>query len=556
MKKISIILAIIMLLGLLSSCEGIGDGSIEKDLTKSESFENEVKNKTFEFSYEIERTEYLRGAEIRITATVKNISGKVQKYMGCSGNDYIPMAELYCLNGEGEYCGRIDFEPIMFPCDIREKKIEKGAVGSHTYVFNIPDDAVCGEYSLKLWRGEDSRVFENILKITDVTAQNVNDKYNYSPISVSAGGASVNPIRGGTSTYVQNADGTSMIGCDGLGVWLYLGNDKTDLSTFPLLMLEGKLKVEFPEHTKLEGIIIYDLKGNRIGGFSSVIRDVEALSAGEYVIVLKTVYDTSGVSQTEYETTHYDDFFRLSVPDKRSRDRIDKYGYSPVSVISGDVEINPLRTYLYSSYHKDGEGYEGDGLGVLALFEDNEFSYLDLPYIILTGEGGINWSHPANVTVGYVKIYRLDYSEMHFDAEFLSDISKLPEGEYIVVFHEKEDFDEYTTYGYESVFRLIVHEQAVKSFSFATVKEIYKPGDPGVKTSGFKNKSESSVANSTEAVERAKNECTIGYDTVTVLHDGWDDVWSVTFSTCGTLGGCQTVYLDSKGITLLIVYGE
>ena len=59
-----------------------------------------------------------------------------------------------------------------------------------------------------------------------------------------------------------------------------------------------------------------------------------------------------------------------------------------------------------------------------------------------------------------------------------------------------------------------------------------------------------------EAAERAKNECTIGYDTVSVLHDGWDDVWSITFYTRGTLGGTQSVYLDKNGITLLIVYGE
>ena len=92
MKKLSIILTIIMLVGLFASCDGIGDSSLE----------NVEKNKIFEFSYEIENTEYLRGGEIRIKAAVMNISGKVQKYMGCSGNDYIPMAELYCLNGEGE----------------------------------------------------------------------------------------------------------------------------------------------------------------------------------------------------------------------------------------------------------------------------------------------------------------------------------------------------------------------------------------------------------------------------------------------------------------------
>jgi hypothetical protein len=73
---------------------------------------------------------------------------------------------------------------------------------------------------------------------------------------------------------------------------------------------------------------------------------------------------------------------------------------------------------------------------------------------------------------------------------------------------------------------------------------------------GFKNTAESPVANSGEAAERAKNECTIGYDTVTVKYDDWEKIWAVTFYTRGTLGSCQTVYLNNKGITRLIVYGE
>lgn len=73
---------------------------------------------------------------------------------------------------------------------------------------------------------------------------------------------------------------------------------------------------------------------------------------------------------------------------------------------------------------------------------------------------------------------------------------------------------------------------------------------------GFKNTSESPITNSSEASERAKNECTIEHDTVTVRYDSRDDVWSVTFSTRATLGGCQTVYLNGNGVTLLIVYGE
>jgi hypothetical protein len=106
------------------------------------------------------------------------------------------------------------------------------------------------------------------------------------------------------------------------------------------------------------------------------------------------------------------------------------------------------------------------------------------------------------------------------------------------------------------LFRIIISESKVKSFSYGAVCQTYKPGDPGVKTEGFKNTSEQSVATTEEAAERAKNECTIGYDTITVLYDANEKTWSVTFSTAGTPGGCQTVYLNGNGVTLLIVYGE
>ena len=58
-------------------------------------------------------------------------------------------------------------------------------------------------------------------------------------------------------------------------------------------------------------------------------------------------------------------------------------------------------------------------------------------------------------------------------------------------------------------------------------------------------------------IERAKSECTIAYDTATISgYDDAEDMWMVVFSTSGTLGGCQTVYLDGHGVTHLIVYGE
>ncbi|MBQ2273955.1 MAG: hypothetical protein II334_00610, partial [Clostridia bacterium] len=86
--------------------------------------------------------------------------------------------------------------------------------------------------------------------------------------------------------------------------------------------------------------------------------------------------------------------------------------------------------------------------------------------------------------------------------------------------------------------------------------EIYKDNNPGVKHDGFKNTNESKLSNAEDALERAKKECTIEWDTSHVSFDKELSIWMVSFYTEGILGGDQCVYLDSNGITLLIVYGE
>ena len=66
------------------------------------------------------------------------------------------------------------------------------------------------------------------------------------------------------------------------------------------------------------------------------------------------------------------------------------------------------------------------------------------------------------------------------------------------------------------------------------------------------------------AVERAKNECTIEYNSTSEYYDMDADMWRIDFHTVvnnedGTfaiLGERQSVYMDSDGVTQLIVYGE
>ena len=103
--------------------------------------------------------------------------------------------------------------------------------------------------------------------------------------------------------------------------------------------------------------------------------------------------------------------------------------------------------------------------------------------------------------------------------------------------------------------KIIEHHNSIPNFSYTQDREIYVEGEPGVKTSGFVNTAETEITFENVA-ERAKNECTIEYDSVTTYLDTDECVWKVHFYTNRILGGDQSVYLDDYGKTVLIVYGE
>ena len=124
------------------------------------------KKPDFEFSYVIDRVEYSPGEVIEITASVKNISGRVISYTGSSG-DFFPWVELYCLGEDGKVIYTIEHDPVPFTTDVVEKWIKNGSVGSKTYYFTIPEDAVCSTYSITLSYGGESCVFNDVLKIVE-----------------------------------------------------------------------------------------------------------------------------------------------------------------------------------------------------------------------------------------------------------------------------------------------------------------------------------------------------------------------------------------------------
>ncbi|MBQ4140523.1 MAG: hypothetical protein IJD70_04215 [Clostridia bacterium] len=407
MKKLSIILVLIMILGAFSSCVGIGNKP-PADTTEPGDVAYE---RDFSFSYELDRTEYTRGETIKIKATVTNSSGEDYIYTG-SSTEFFPSISLYWIQIGDEKGGVIDHDPVAVTDDFVKMTIKNGESGSRTYSFKIPDDAVCADYSITLSFGRDSKEFLGVLRIAESTSQNSSDEYDYSPITVSSGSGKINPVRCFLSSTVYDGDSIAE-GC-GAGIGMIFGNDKTDQSTFPVLVLDGKLEALLPVNSSLVGVTVYDLDYNAIEEKKS-ISELSELPEGEYLIVLRVKSDSRGCipDVSEYSITDYEDFFKFIIP-----------------------------------------------------------------------------------------------------------------------------------------------KDAIPAFSYAKESEMYKENDPGVKSSGFGNTTEVEINTASDAVSRAKNECTVQYNAADVSFDYSEEIWKVVFYTKGVLGGCQTVYFDKNGITLLIVYGE
>lgn len=106
--------------------------------------------------------------------------------------------------------------------------------------------------------------------------------------------------------------------------------------------------------------------------------------------------------------------------------------------------------------------------------------------------------------------------------------------------------------------------QSPASFSYKEDAARYRDGDPGVNPNEFVNTDACPIENQDAAVERAKDECTVKYDAACGAYDDTADLWRIDFYTAAhsedgpwaVAGNCQSVYLNSDGVTQLIVYGE
>ena len=116
---------------------------------------------SFAFSYQVEKTQYISGEVIKITAMVKNISGVTYSYTG-SSSAFIPAISLYTYGEDGKRTYQLEVEPIGMTCDYMPHYIAHGESGSIYYYFSIPEDAVCGLYDLRLSYEGDQQTFSSV----------------------------------------------------------------------------------------------------------------------------------------------------------------------------------------------------------------------------------------------------------------------------------------------------------------------------------------------------------------------------------------------------------
>ena len=99
-------------------------------------------------------------------------------------------------------------------------------------------------------------------------------------------------------------------------------------------------------------------------------------------------------------------------------------------------------------------------------------------------------------------------------------------------------------------------KKPIEVSSFSYEQDMQYLSDVGVKTEGFKNTSGTEVKTAEQVLELCKNEVTVTYNQIAISFDDEKQIWRAEFWTENQDGGDQTVYLTSKGITILRVSGE
>ena len=294
----------------------------------------------FDFSYSVEKTKYARRETIQITATVTNVSGKAYRYVGCSGNDFIPFISLYNeIDGEKHY---IECDPIVLPTDVVNKKVKNGESGSITYSFVIPEDAKLGNYSLTLSLEGDKEEFADILSIVELTAQNEKEKYTYSSAIISSGNDNIKPIKTLVYTNEYSKSGEALLCGDGEGRYGVFSDPEAKVSDFPTIVADSVVTVTPSAHSKIGNPHIYNVNYEENDKYPYPgWNGLHLLPAGEYIVVFYENTDsrnTNSESET-YWLTQFENIFRLIVPEREVGDTYNSLTFNQTYSLADDFDL-------------------------------------------------------------------------------------------------------------------------------------------------------------------------------------------------------------------------
>ena len=302
-------------------------------------FEINGDKKDFDFMIGIKR-DYFRGETVEITATVTNVSGRTYRYVGCSGNDFIPSISMYTeSNGEKYY---LECDPLVFPCDVVNKKVKNGESGSVVYTFPIPDDAILGKYSVTLSYCDDKREYLEVIRVMDVTSQNEKEDLVYSAVSVSSFYESVKPIQTLAHTTQYAKDGEAFLYGDGMGYYGIFSNPEIKASDYPTVVAKSEVTVSVSDNLKLGNPRVFGKDYEEYKYSHPGWNGLHLLPAGEYFVVFYENTDTRDTNSNadSYWLTTFENVFRLIVPERELGDSYYSLAFNQTYSLDGDYDIS------------------------------------------------------------------------------------------------------------------------------------------------------------------------------------------------------------------------
>lgn len=116
-----------------------------------------------EFSYTTKTAQCSPGDEISITVKVVNVGSTVIDY--ATPMDWFGASELIAAGSDSSY-SIVSYKQIHTD-QMSPSSFETGSTISWPYTFNIPEDAPCGKYDLRISFNGVSHVFADAIQITD-----------------------------------------------------------------------------------------------------------------------------------------------------------------------------------------------------------------------------------------------------------------------------------------------------------------------------------------------------------------------------------------------------